>query len=68
MKNNLISDTKDTVLVRILTSVVSSITIEAIMGIFKLVSSIGIAKIEISEWDSAFDNINKALYQIGKKQ
>lgn len=68
MKNNLIDDVKETAIKKIITGVATSIGTEAIMGAVKFVASIGAAKIEVSEFDSAFDNINKALYQIGKKQ
>lgn len=68
MKNNVMGDIKDTAIKKIATGIATSIGIEAIMGTIKFVSSIGAAKIEVSEFDSAFDNINKALYQMGRKQ
>lgn len=57
-----------TVVSKITSGIITSISIEAILGISRFISSIGTAKIEVSEWDSAYDNINKALYKVGEKQ
>lgn len=61
-------DTGETVAKKILTGMVTSLGIEAISGIIKFIASIGVSKISVSEWDSSFDNINKTLYKLSKKQ
>lgn len=63
-----INETTESAFRKIVTGITTSIGIEAILGTFKLINSIGASKIEVSEWDSAYDNINKSLYALNKKQ